>query len=104
MAAAALNLACGAAALADVGADTGVSVSRTAQPTVNPDHIMVRTREGVTPDQVKTLDARTGVQEVTWTSRLVPGLRCVRVGAGGMNAALAALRADPLVRYADPDY
>jgi subtilisin family serine protease len=75
-------------------------------PTTNPDHVLVRTVETATSADLKALDARAGNGGATtiWTSTLVPGLRAIRIAPGTRDAALKAYRADPLVRYAEPDY
>jgi serine protease len=68
-----------------------------------PDFILVRTAATATDADLQALDARAGVLETTWRSTLVPGLRCVRIAPGSFDAAAKVLRADPLVRYAEPD-
>ncbi len=99
-------LIAGLALLCGAGSAAHAAVSGPA-PEARPGFLLVRTIAGASDTDVKALDARAGIVETVWASTLVPGLRCVRLapgGGGGDAAALKALRADPLVRYAEPDY
>ncbi len=69
----------------------------------HPSQILVRFAAGKGDGELGALRAKAGVVETLVKYRLVPGLECVRVEGGGMDAALAILRADPAVVYAEAD-
>ena len=45
-------------------------------------------RPAASEAEIAGMHAQAGVAEMMWSSDLVPGLRCVRVGEGGMEVAL----------------
>lgn len=69
-----------------------------------PARILVRTAPAASRAQAQSLHAKAGSKSTTWSSGVVPGLDCIEVPADQLNAALAKLRADPMVLYAEPDH
>ncbi|HJQ80684.1 MAG TPA: S8 family peptidase, partial [Lacipirellulaceae bacterium] len=73
----------------------------------DPAHVLVRFDDGVASpaDYLQTLSSSVRGAEIAATLPLVPGLQRVRLTGGlTLDAALAALRGDPHVLYAEPDY
>jgi subtilisin family serine protease len=68
------------------------------------EHLLIRTVDGASAADLNDMHTRAGVVSIDWTCTLVPGLRCVSVPAGSAPAAIAALNAHPMVRYAEVDH
>ncbi len=69
----------------------------------HPERVTVRIRDTASPLRRGAIDASINVKETVFESRLVPGLRTLRVPAGTVDEAIAKLRANPEVLYAERD-
>jgi len=105
-------LAGAAMALADTRADQPQGPSPSFNPLVSdgpvdlyhPEQVLVRFEADATPAQIAAAHAAAGAMKTVWSYHLVPGLSCVRVPLGGVEAAVAAYRGSPGVKYAEFDY
>lgn len=96
------------AAVAALGAAGAAGAPRAATPhprTIptphRPDTVLVGFHPGVDPGRAAAVVARAGATD---TEVIGVGTHVLRVSPGGVEAAIAALDADPAVRYAQPDY
>ena len=69
----------------------------------HPTRVLVRTKPGMTAKQLAAADKKAGVVKVVYKYKLVPGLRCVEVKPGKVDAALKAYRSNKQVVYANRD-
>ncbi|MCX5688707.1 MAG: S8 family serine peptidase [Planctomycetota bacterium] len=69
----------------------------------HPTRLLVRTKPGMTAKQLAAADKKAGVVKVIYKYNLVPGLRCVEVKPGKIDAALKAYRSNKQVAYANRD-
>ena len=113
---AALLLLCATAALADpavVQPDTGRSFlgpvfaqppsNRQRQVIEHPEQVLIRFRPEATQNQIADVLASTQTVELIQSYDLVPNMVCVRVPAGGVDAAIRILHTSDLVMYAHAD-
>jgi len=68
------------------------------------DRVLVRFRDATTADARAAAAARAGALATVFEYQTVPGLVCLRVPAGTVEAAVASLSAEPGVLYAELDY
>ncbi len=67
------------------------------------EQVLVRFEASATPAQIAAAHTAAGAMKTVWSYHLVPGLSCMQVPLGGVEAAVAAYRASPGVRYAEFD-
>lgn len=111
-----LMLACGTLA-APVYARPDLAVDRATYPMVietesavltdgafHPSQVLVRVANGVKEAEMHAAFAKARVAEVLTKYDIVPGLYCVSVPAGTVDAAIAQLSRDKAIVYAERDY
>ncbi len=69
----------------------------------DPTRVLVRATDKATAAQIAEADKRAGIIKVVYDYALVPGLRCVEVAPGRVDAAVMSYRAQPAIAYAHRD-